>query len=66
MISWIKIDAKDNLPQEEVIALKEDTQQIGVGFLTIQDDGMLVCDEEYSILELPTHYILKKDLINIS
>lgn len=65
MINWIKIEENAELPQEEVIALKEDTQQIAVGYLGVQKDGVLICDEEYSVLEKPTHYILKKDLINI-
>lgn len=64
MIKWTKIERDTVLPDEEVIALKEETEEVAVGFLNVHDKT-LVCDEEYSILEFPTHYILKKDLIKL-
>lgn len=64
MISWIKIEQLSTLPTEEVIALRENDGQMAIGFLGM-DDGALVCDEEYSVLDLPTHYILKEDILKI-
>lgn len=65
MISWIKIDKTTDLPNEEVIALEEESQEIVIGFLMYTGDGMLVCDEEASYLEEPTHYILKSELTKL-
>lgn len=63
MIQWIKIEENSELPfEKEVVAINQETQEIVIGYFEFDKNEKLICDDEVSYLEDPTHYILKENL----
>lgn len=60
-MEWIKID-RNNLPDVEVLAANFKPETYGytekiIGYVALNDDGIIFCESENEILENCTHYI---------